>query len=64
MDISARSGEYSEQMAWHNSINRQVREINEYLISKGLSEVIIITPTTHRAFYKDMESFLLSSIRK
>jgi 4-hydroxy 2-oxovalerate aldolase len=62
IDISARSGDYKEQMLWHNEINSLLREINEYLLAKGRSELIIITPTTHKAFYKDMESYLFSAI--
>jgi 4-hydroxy 2-oxovalerate aldolase len=63
MKISARSGEYKEQMAWHNSINNSLRDINEYLLSHNRNELIIITPTTHKAFYKDIDSFLLSAAR-
>ncbi len=62
MDLSVRSGDYREQMLWHNGINNLLREINEYLLSSKMNELIIITPTTHKAFYKDMESFLLSVI--
>lgn len=56
--ISARSGEYKEQMEWHNYIDRLLRQINEYLLTNDLNELIIITPTTHKSFYRNIDSFL------
>jgi 4-hydroxy 2-oxovalerate aldolase len=57
LDISARSGDYAEQMEWHNFIDRILRQINGYLLSKELDDLKIITPTTHKLFYRNIESF-------
>jgi 4-hydroxy 2-oxovalerate aldolase len=56
--ISARSGEYKEQMEWHAAIDGLLKQINEYLVSKGLNDLIIITPTTHKSFYESVDAFL------
>jgi 4-hydroxy 2-oxovalerate aldolase len=58
IDISSRGGEYHIQMEWHDLIDKLLRMINQYLLSVNKNELLIITPTTHRFFYKDIRSFL------
>lgn len=57
-DISARSGEYREQMEWHNHIDRLLRQINDYLLSNGMRGLTIVTPTSHKLFYRSIDNFL------
>lgn len=56
--ISDRSGTYPEQMEWHNYVEMTLRQINDYLISRDMNDLIIITPTTHKLYYESIENFL------
>jgi 4-hydroxy 2-oxovalerate aldolase len=53
-----RSRDFEMQMDVHNFIERLLRQINEYLIARNLNDVIILTPTSLKAFYKGIDSFL------
>ncbi|MFZ5453714.1 MAG: aldolase catalytic domain-containing protein [Thermodesulfobacteriota bacterium] len=57
-ELSTRSGSYKEQMRWHKFNENLLKEINNYLIKRDMNEIIIITPTTHKLFYKNIDSFL------
>jgi 4-hydroxy 2-oxovalerate aldolase len=50
--------DFEINMQIHNFIEKLLRQINEYLISRNLNDVIILTPTSLKAFYKDIDSFL------
>jgi 4-hydroxy 2-oxovalerate aldolase len=57
-DLSNRSGTYHEQMRWHNYLEKLLKQINNYLISCDLNDLIIITPTTHKLYYEGIDNFL------
>ena len=58
LDISNRSGTFQEQMQWHNYVERSLKQINDYLISNDLNDMIIITPTSHKMYYLGISNCL------
>lgn len=45
-------------MEKHNWNEILLKQINEYLIERGKNELVILTPTTHKSFYKNIDTFL------
>lgn len=61
LDISNRSGTFIEQMLWHNKVDKGLKQINDYLVSKKLNDILIITPTSHKLYYLGINNCLQSN---
>ena len=60
MDISNRSGTFYEQMAWHNYVDKSLKQISDYLVYKKMNDLLIITPTSHKMYYLGISNCLSS----
>ena len=45
-------------MEKHNWNERLLKQIDNYLVSNNKDGVCILTPTSHKAFYKNIENLL------
>jgi uncharacterized Rossmann fold enzyme len=45
-------------MEKHNWNERMLKQIDNYLVSNNKNGLFILTPTSHKAFYKSIENFL------
>jgi len=61
IDISNRSGTFNEQMAWHNNVDKSLKQINDYLVTNNLNDLLIITPTSHKMYYLGISNCLSSN---